>query len=341
MIRNNADIIRNAWGDIMLQSNIENDNLEQDLRRKWSQLGNKISFAGASKIYKFYKGKISKGRIEEILSTIPTYSRYKEKRRPNTYNPIFVYYKHQIWSIDLMYVRKWKGYNDGIQYFFTLIESYSRKLFLVPMHNKTTDTTLSSFQALHQHIGRSPKMLYLDKGGEFMSERFRQYCDFFRIKLVFSESPYKSSLVERAQRTLQNIMFRYMNHRNTKRYIDALPDIIHTFNSRVNRTIGLSPNAAFQPRNKHVALYNLEQHYQKSLRKRSKARFKVNTRVRILRLSQNKHFSRKAFVQNFTEEIFTIYKVCNRLPFTRYFIKDEENEQIRGSFQAYELTPVR
>ena len=109
----------------------------------------------------------------------------------------------------------------------------------------------------------------------------------------------------------------------------------------MNRTIGLSPNEAFQPRNKHVVLYNLEQHYQKSLRKKSKARFKVNTRVRILRLSQNKHFSRKAFTQNLTEEIFTIYNVCNRLPFTRYFIKDEENERIVGSFQAYELTPVR
>ena len=75
----------------MLQSNIENDNLEQDLRRKWSQLGNKISFAGTSKIYKFYKGKISKGRIEEILSTIPVYSRYKEKRRPNTHNTILLF----------------------------------------------------------------------------------------------------------------------------------------------------------------------------------------------------------------------------------------------------------
>ena len=81
MTRNNADNIRNAWENIILHSNIENDNLEQDLRRKWSKLGNKISFAGTSKIYKFYKGKISKGRIEEILSTIPTYSRYKEKKK--------------------------------------------------------------------------------------------------------------------------------------------------------------------------------------------------------------------------------------------------------------------
>ena len=184
-------------------------------------------------------------------------------------------------------------------------------------------------------------MLYVDKGGEFQSETFQEYCDLYKIKIVFSESPYKSSLVERAQRTLQNIMFRNMNFKNTKRYIEDLPKIVQTFNSRVNRTIGMSPNEAFLPKNKYIVLYNLEQHYQKSLRKKSKPKYEVNTRVRILRLSKNHRFSRKAFVQNFTEEIFRIYKVCNRLPFTRYYIRDQNNENITGSFQAYELTPVR
>ena len=341
MTGSNADIIRNAWNDIILHLDSNNDKLEQKLKTNWVNLGNEISFAGVSKIYNYFKGKLSRKRIEEILREIPTYSRFKEKRKSNFHNPIFVYYKHQIWSLDLMYVQKWKGYNDQVQYFLTVLESFSRKLFLVPMRNKTTKTTLSSFRTVHRYIGKTPHMLYVDKGGEFQSDTFQEYCDLYKIKIVFSESPYKSSLVERAQRTLQNIMFRNMNFKNTKRYMDDLPKIVHTFNSRVNRTIGMSPNDAFLPKNKYIVLYNLEQHYQKSLRKKSKSKYKVNTRVRILRLSQNHRFSRKAFVQNFTEEIFRIYKVCNRLPFTRYYIRDENNENIKGSFQAYELTPVR
>ena len=139
MTRSNADIIRNAWNDIILHLDSNNDRLEQKLKEKWVELGNQISFAGVSKIYNYFKGKLSRKRIEEILSEIPTYSRYKEKRKPNFHNPIFVYYKHQIWSLDLMYVHKWKGYNDYVQYFLTVLESFSRKLFLVPMRNKMSN----------------------------------------------------------------------------------------------------------------------------------------------------------------------------------------------------------
>ena len=248
MTRSNADIIRSAWNDIILHLDSNNDRLEQELKKNWVRLGNEISFAGVSKIYNYFKGKLSRKRIEEILTEIPTYSRYKEKRKSNFHNPIFIYYKHQIWSLDLMYVHKWKGYNDRVQYFLTVLESFSRKLFLVPMRNKTTKTTLSSFRSVHRHIGKTPHMLYVDKGGEFQSETFQEYCDLYKIKIVFSESPYKSSLVERAQRSLQNIMFRNMNFKNTRRHIEDLPKIVHTFNSRVNRTIGMSPNDAFLPK---------------------------------------------------------------------------------------------
>ena len=61
---------------------------EDELVRKWGRLGNEISFAGTSTIYKHFKGRLSRKRIEEVLSTIPTYSKYKEKRMPVIHNPI-------------------------------------------------------------------------------------------------------------------------------------------------------------------------------------------------------------------------------------------------------------
>ena len=96
MTRSDADIIRNAWDNIFLHLDSNNDRLEQKLKKKWVELGNEISFAGVSKIYNYFKGELSRKRIEEILSEIPTYSRYKEKRKSPFHNPIFIYYKHQI-----------------------------------------------------------------------------------------------------------------------------------------------------------------------------------------------------------------------------------------------------
>lgn len=158
--------------------------MEAELKRKWSSLGNEISFAGTSAIYNYFKGKLTKRRIQEVLSTISTYSKYKGKRRPSLHNSFFIYYPHQIWGIDLVHVQRWKGFNNGIQYLLTVLESFSRKLFLIPMQNKTTETTVSSFKKVHEHIGNTPHMVYAEEGGEFQSANFHQYCDSFRINLV-------------------------------------------------------------------------------------------------------------------------------------------------------------
>ena len=111
-------------------------------------------------------------------------------------------------------------------------------------------------------------MMYADKGGEFQSADFIRFCDLLQINLIFSESPYKISMVERSQRTLLNIMYRQLHYNNTKRYLDSLEDIVHTHNSRVHRVIGISLNSAYQSRNKSTVLYNLEQYYRKALSKR-------------------------------------------------------------------------
>ena len=103
----------------------------------------------------------------------------------------------------------------------------------------------------------------MDKGLEFNSELFKEYCREHGIKALFANSSTKAALVERSQRTLQGIMYRYMDHYNSKMYIDKLNEIVATFNSKVNRTIKMSPNEAYKDNNATVVLGNLEKHYNK------------------------------------------------------------------------------
>ena len=314
--------------------------IEADLKKKWVSLGNPISFSGISKIHSFYGGNITRKKIKQILSTLSTYTKYKEYKRPKYFNPYFIYFKHQNWQIDLIYVMRLNEWNDGVMYILSVIEVFSRKLFIAPLKSKTTENTIESFQRIHNYIGQSPKTIYADKGGEFNSIKFKRYCDEYRIKLLFSESVYKASIVERSQKTFQNIMYKYMTHFETNRYIDRLSEITNTFNNKVNRTIGLSPNDAYKEENKSIVLYNLEVHYKKALSKRRPPQFNINDRVRILRLFNNKEFAKKVYITKFTDEIFTIVRVNNRLPFTRYYIKGGNGEEIEGGFQAWELVKI-
>lgn len=63
-----------------IQINTEPVGIEEDIRQKWSTLGSPITFAGITKIYEYYNGKISVKDIERVLSTLSTYTKYKQKK---------------------------------------------------------------------------------------------------------------------------------------------------------------------------------------------------------------------------------------------------------------------
>lgn len=317
------------------------DNLEFDLRHKWSTLGSPIAFSGISKIYEYYNKRISKKEIERILSTIPTYTKYKQRKRSNLHNPFFIYYLHQQWQIDVTYITKLKEYNDDIAYLLIVMECFSRKIFVAPMKSKSSKDVLESFNDIHLHIGKTPHSIYMDKGLEFNSAIFKNYCNEYNITLIFSQSITKAALVERSQRTLQGIMFRFMDNFDTNRYIDDLQKIVSTYNSKINRTIKMSPNNAYLENNYTTVMKNVETHYSKTLQNKKKAKYKVGDNVRIYKLTKGGGVFRKGYKPIFSDEIFKISRVNTRLPLPRYFLLDSSNEPIIGSFQAHELSIVR
>ena len=315
--------------------------LSHNLKEKWKTIGSPIAFAGISKIYNYYNKQISKKEIEHILSTFPTYTKYKEAKKIKIYNPFLLYYKHQQWQLDLIYISNLREWNDDISYLLVVMECFSRKIFVTPLKTKSTTETVNSFTSVHLYIGCSPNSIYLDKGCEFNSHTFRNYCENHNIRLIFSTSNNKASLVERSQRTLQGIMYKFMNLSHTNRYIDKLDAIVKTYNSKVNRTIKMSPNEAYEDANYNIVMKNHELRYTKALNNRRKPKYKLGDMVRIYTLTKGGGSFRKGYKPAFSNEVFSIYKVDTRLPIPRYYLSDSKNEKIEGSFQAHELSIER
>jgi len=46
-------------------------------------------------------------------------------------------------------------------------------------------------------------------------------------------------------------MYRYFTHANTRRYVDVLDDLVHSYNNTYNRSIGMAP-AEVGPHNEDV-----------------------------------------------------------------------------------------
>jgi len=51
----------------------------------------------------------------------------------------------------------------------------------------------------------------------------------------------KASVVERFSKTLKTKMYRYFIHANTRRYVDVLDDLLHSYNNTYYRSIGMAP----------------------------------------------------------------------------------------------------
>lgn len=304
--------------------------------QNWTNPGNDYAFSGISKIYNHYAGSKKLKDIENEMAEIRTYTLHKEKKPIKHFNPFFVYSKHQMWQSDLVYLPNFVSENEQYKYLLCVLEVFSRKLFVKLMKSKDAKVTLESFSSIHSSIQHSPKILYVDMGGEYINRYFKKFCSDNGIKLVYTLNDTKAPHVERAQRTLQSILYKMMEERQTHRYIDLIDDAVAIYNNRVNRITGLSPNEAYLDENSEIVLQNLSKYYDKTVNLRKRPKYKVGDLVRV---SLKRKVFEKGYFPKFSEETFRIKKIHTNLPQPRYTVESYDGkETIKGTFYEREIT---
>jgi Chromo (CHRromatin Organisation MOdifier) domain len=141
----------------------------------------------------------------------------------------------------------------------------------------------------------------------------------------------KAAVVERFNRTLKERLHRYMTHKNTEKYVDALPDILHSYNSTFHRSIGMAPLDVDEHNSVRVAerLYPPKPQI-----------FKWKLRVGdTVRISFTRKIFRKGYVGNWSEELFTVSALHPTVPVT-YDVTDAAGDTIKGRFYEWELQKV-
>lgn len=308
------------------------------LKHNWLNKNKKYAFSGISKIYEHYKGALPQREIQDQLSQIQTYSRHKEGKKTTVYNPFFVHKINEMWQIDIMYLPDYKKTSKGYKYLLCVLDVFSRKLFIRKLRKKDTNTVVRKFESILNEIKQEPEKIVVDKGSEFKSDVFQQYCEYLGIKLIFTYNETKAAHVERAQRSFQNILYRILEEHQTRDFLKFLKDALHIYNNRRNRITGYSPNFAYQEKNHDLISINLEKKYNEKKELKKKPRFKEGDYVRIREVKQT--FSR-GYHPYFTEEIFRVKKVLLNLPIPRYNLSNYTGEEeIKGSFYGNELTLV-
>ena len=145
-----------------------------------------------------------------------------------------------------------------------------------------------------------------------------------------------------ANKSIQALIYRYMTASGSKRYIDALPQLVQTYNERKHHSTGLSPSELERDlaTNASIARSNLEVHYSDVFRRarKRKLRYSVGDKVRLLHKAGR--FSR-SYKKRFSDEVFRIIFVDTRQPTPMYRLQSVVSGRIvRGDQYANYLTKV-
>lgn len=250
----------------------------------------------------------------------PIHHKYKRRR-------ILVFNIDDIWSADLKDMSNLAKYNKGYKYLLNVIDLFSKYAFTIPLKSKKSKDIINAFEKLFG--ARKPNKLWTDQGSEFINNNFKKFLNDRNIELYHVYNEGKACVIERFNRTLGEMIQKYLTGNDTNKYIDVLQKIIDEYNHKYHCSIKMTPVEASKLENESKILKSFISKDHQSI----SPKYKVNDRVRI---SRYKKTFEKGYAPNWTKEIFIIKSIKNTDPIT-YTIKDLNDENILGSFYEQEL----
>ena len=134
----------------------------------------------------------------------------------------------------------------------------------------------------------------------------------------------KCSIIETAQRTIRDRLYKYFTYKNTHRYIDVLPKFVEAYNDTVHSATGMASSkvtdsdlAIWRKINKNIHVRSIW------------ANFRVGQHVHI---SKEKMKFTKGAEHIFSQEIFRINKVIKWTPRPVYKLEDLNKTPIGVNF---------
>lgn len=255
--------------------------------------------------------------------------------KPKNYRQIISRAVDAHWQLDLAtmwgFRDNWYGRpseNDNYVYVLVIIDVFSRYMWLIPLKEKTAEATRQGFI---KTLPRQPLVVTCDEGKEFEGS-FKTYLRQRGIQTWRIYGKHKASIAERAIRTFQTYLWKLLEARQTRRWIDLLPLVAEYYNNQPHSALnGLTPTQACDPAN-----YDMLWDHQFGLVKPDipvPPRFRVDDRVRV---SVQRSAFEKGYYGNWSREIYRVRTVSRGHP-VMYQLENPDGSVIVGKFYEEEL----
>jgi len=321
------------------------------LERLYATPGEAGSFSSPAKLLRAAQQedpsiKLTVKNVTDFLKEKPSYYLYRPVRVHFKRNRYIVSTFGEVLAVDLMDVSNMAGANNGYTFIFVGIDAFSRFAHAVPLKTKKCADSVAAFRKVFAK--KFYRSVYADKGGEFRCKAVREFLSGKKSGIFFSENYVKVAIVERFIQTLRTKIARYMEEKNTSKYIDSLQDIILSYNKTYHRTIGTSPISVTEKNSLEVFHTQYLPLKTSKTRKRLGAgsgarpqfQHKIGDFVRVSQIKRSP-YSKESTRQKWTEEVFKIVKRLSRDSVAVYELEDSAGEKIKGKWYHPELFSAR
>jgi hypothetical protein len=199
----------------------------------------------------------------------------------------------QEFQIDLIYLED-KHLNQA-SYGLCCIDAFTKKADVELMKRKTKGSTVDAMMEVFERMG-IPDMLYCDEGSEFNNIPFKNMCDELKIRLVFTIR--HATIVERFNRTIKEMLHKYLQSTKSKTITNVLPKIVRNYNNSYHSTIEMTPNEVTEA-TQHIVQINLLNNL------RSKPYYKLSIGDKVRVQMKPKSFE-KGYKPKFSERIYEV-----------------------------------
>jgi len=300
-------------------------------------LDSPVAYSAKDKLFREARKQIKELKlcdVEKWLRSQPTYTLHRPVRLNFKTRRVVVYGMDEQWQMDLVDLSNLSRYNSGFKYILVCVDILSKYAWVVPLKTKSASELVTAIQTIFNKDQRQPQLLQTDKGTEFLNVKVKSLLHRHGVRLFTTNSERKASVVERLNRTLKGLMFKYFTQNDTRKYIDVLNELIIKYNNSYHSSIKMKPNEVTRANSPRVWLNLYEKGWNDEVEDKNALR--VGDKVRI---SIEKTTFQKRYEQLWTEEIFSISHAINSNPIV-YKIEDYSREAIKGTFYREELQKV-
>ena len=307
------------------------------LYKIYHNISNKASYSSPQRLFEYVKKDdkfdITLKQVQDFLDGEEVYTTHVEKKKPKSFYNMHVPYSKYMTQLDTFF---FEFENEPKKRIILGIDGFSRKLAAVAVKNLSANVVSKAVNDIIRQL--QPERIMVDKGREFNNSTVMNVLKQNNIQHIVANPPYKSSIAERAGRTIKNHLFKAMQARGDTKWSQMLKKTVEAYNNRKHRIIKMSPNEAHKAKNEASVWFSLRDKAWKEMKPPAEYKLSLNQAVRI-QIDGGPLV--KSYFETFSTQVYFISCRYSQSNVHRYRLKDKSNNPIvNRSFTYNQLKKV-